>query len=306
LAISRQFVKLHNGRIWVESKVGQGSTFHFALPIQIGYERIPQTAAMLGQRNIYDPDSQHGPILLCVTQNPAAATFLTNHIVNCRVLVVNTIEQAQEVAFTSIPQAVVLDTQDEELTRADLRQLTERWRLPNVPFLAAPLPSALPLPNRLRVDGYLVKPVFQQNLWDTLRRLGQEIEEILIVDDDPDFVRLLRGMLTSVVREYQVSAAFNGYEGLARIEQHPPDLVLLDLSMPGLTGYEVIDRIRSNPAWSSVKIVVVSAQEEIDQTQRINGPVLLGKDRGFGPDELVRWVQRELDLTGTVKQKEVG
>ena len=79
------------------------------------------------------------------------------------------------------------------------------------------------------------------------------------------------------------------------LRRRQPDLVLIDLMLPDLDGRQVIQAIRNNPAWSKTRIVVISAQDEVDESQLLNEPVILTKEVGMTPGELVHWLRHLLD-----------
>src|SRR5574341_1693916 len=87
-------------------------------------------------------------------------------------------------------------------------------------------------------------------------------EKILIIDDDLDTLRLVGIMLQR--QGYQISAATNGEQGLAKALEEKPDLVLLDVMMPDMDGYEVTRRLRKNPATSSTPILMFTAKTQLD------------------------------------------
>jgi signal transduction histidine kinase/CheY-like chemotaxis protein len=297
LAISRQFVEMHGGRIWVDSQMGQGSTFYFSLPIR----SLEPTVTVPGPSGRVaspipvgrDPEST----LLAVTPSLSAASLLTRYVRGCHTVVVQDLEQGCRAAQQMIPQAVVLDTACEGFDPARLGPIAQAWGLPHVPFLACPLPGEEPLRQRLGVDGYLIKPVARQSLWDMLRRLGEDIDSVLVVDDDRDFVRMLSRMLDSPLRRYQVIGAYDGREGLEMVRYHQPDLVLLDLVLPDIHGFELIELVRSMPVDRHPRIVIISAQDEIDHLEAISGTMFITKAEGLVPNEIVQWVQRLMDTT---------
>jgi CheY-like chemotaxis protein len=199
-----------------------------------------------------------------------------------------------------MPQAVIIDRACTELDSDCLGKLAQEWGMPHLPFIACPLPGEELLRRRLAVDGYLIKPVMRRALWDMLRQFGQDVDQVLVIDDDQDFTLLMSCMLEdSPVRRYRVLSAYGGQEGLEMMRQHRPDLVLLDLGLPDIHGFQVIERIRSDPAGKHTPIVIVSASDELDSHKALMGSMTITKAGGLSPGEVVRWVQGIVNTTVT-------
>jgi len=292
LAISRRFVEMHGGHISVESTVGQGSTFRFDLPLVMPEDAAVGQLAGALQPSASGAPGPETPVLLVVTRSPLAVGLLSRYVHGCRTIAAGSLHEAIEAARRLMPQVIVIDTAHHAMAPEQLQSLLADCGLPYALGIACPLPGEDSNREMLGASGYLIKPVSRPVLWDALRQFGDDVDSILLVDDDRDFVRLMRRMLQDPVRRYQVSAVHAGEQALEKLGAGLPDLVLLDLKLPDLDGNEVLARIRANPDWADLPVMIVSAQDEVEEGQAVlAGPFVVGNSSGMLPSQTVRFIQ---------------
>jgi len=285
LAVSKRFVELHGGRIWVESQVGKGSSFSFSLPIHedARYGRLIHTGASL-------PSKQQHATILFVGGDDSTRSMLRRQLPATRVLGVTSLEEARLLCSGERPETVVINTD----VKGDARDQLSRRALGFAPSTASVILCELPDQNRAArragAQGWLQKPLLRGQLLELLR-LYPEAKDILIVDDDSGFVQLMARYIQTAGTQYTVRWAYDGQEALATIQSDKPDLVLLDLVMPGIDGYGVLRRLKTEGLLASIPVVVVTADDaayegEVEST----GEITVIRRGGFGPTELARFL----------------
>ena len=254
LTICKRLVELHGGSMWVESELGKGSTFAFSLPTR------GQVVASLPDRweTWARSAGQADSVVLLLSADDEATRLVQRFLDRYRVVASRTAAGAAELTRNQHVVGLVALGPAGQAELARLRAAD--GRLGGIPAFTCSLRTRASIGEELGVAEYLVKPVTRDQLRSGLGRLGPGQRDVLVIDDDPEMVRLLPRLVRSVSRRYHVRAATGGLGGLAQMQQRRPDLVILDLLMPSFDGYAVLQAMRGDPELRGVPVVVLSAR----------------------------------------------
>lgn len=258
LALSRNYVDLHGGRMWAESEIGKGTTIHFTLPL-VAVGTVYSAPVVAARSLLSSTEDGPRPVVLVATEQPSVLRVFRQHLHSHRVIGVPPNDLAAAVDY-HMPRAVLFNeltpSRDEgEIDRGIVEKLRHR-----VPMITCPLPSPDLVASRFGAERYLVKPVARETLLDTLSSFGDGIRRVLVVDDDVQFAELTARVVSATGR-YRVDIACGGIEGLARMHQSRPDLVLLDLAMPDVPGLGVLEAMRSDEELEGIHTIILTALE---------------------------------------------
>jgi len=212
--------------------------------------------------------------------------------------------QAVEQAIRLKPDVITVDilmpNKDGWSVIQELRQ-NEQTR--DIPVVVCSIISDQGKGFSLGAADYLVKPIMEDDLIDALKRLdGHAPTNVLIIDDTPEDVRLIRRILETPRGDggprpsYIIHEACNGAEGIAAVHQHPPDVIILDLMMPQMDGFAVLETLKANADTRYIPIIVVTAKVLTDEDhQRLNGNIEALLSKGlFTEQELMEHVAAAL------------
>jgi CheY-like chemotaxis protein len=126
-----------------------------------------------------------------------------------------------------------------------------------IPVIECSLPSQAWIANYMSVTGCLTKPISIQSFQDQIGRVSA-IERLMVLDDDRAFCRLIERMIASAYPGMKLKQAYSGETGLKAIKAFKPDLLLLDLELPDISGFEVLEQLRLNPKFKNLAVVLVT------------------------------------------------
>lgn len=277
LALSRQFVGLHGGRMWAESRLGVGSTFHFSLPLPGAMPGLTPLITIPYRKQQLDD----GPVLF-LDPDPGMAEMLRRYLGDRRVLAVRDVGEAERLIEKEHPLTVIVNQSPDAPPDAWLGPLGELSIRYDVPVLRCAIPSPSWLRQATGLDGCLTKPVSQEALSQLLDAYLQPPKRVLVVDDDPGSVRLMCRLLAAVGLQAEIAKAYSGAQALRLARQNVPDLVLLDLLMPEMDGFEVLQGMRGEPALAGTRVIAVTATSYGEEALRRRGGYLtLSQPSGF-------------------------
>ena len=259
LAIAQEFTRMMGGLITVESEPGEGSTFSFAIPVSLSQISAPKTDAG-GADSVR---GTRGGSVLVIDDEAKARTALANLVRDAGYEVQTAADGKSGLALAREhrPDAIILDViMPERDGWWVLKELKSDPDLCETPVILVTVVADREMGLAFGAVDHLIKPVDAKRLITVLNDVaGAQAREILIVDDDAATRALFRRML---VREgWSVREASDGQRALIQLEERRPTLMLLDLMMPNLDGFEVLTALRASPGLSDLPVIVVTSKD---------------------------------------------
>ena len=289
LPLSRKLAELLGGRIWLESELGKGSTFYLSVPLQ--YRGSMQATLVTGAK----PSEQVSVPVLVVEDNfetlYSYEKFLQGsefHVIPAR-----SIEEAQRKLRDLKPAVIVLDILlGEQSSWSLLEQIRNTPETEKIPVIVLTVVDNRGKAFSMGADDFATKPIERSWLLERLRRIaqGRPAKRLLVIDDDEVSRYSLMAMIGT--HGFSFLEASNGREGLQLAREVHPDGIVLDLLMPEMTGFAVLQELRADPNTAKLPVLVSTSKRLTDSEQHFleqNANAILPK--GYTREEAMRAVQ---------------
>jgi signal transduction histidine kinase/DNA-binding response OmpR family regulator len=312
LAISQKFCQMMGGDISVVSALGQGSTFTVRLPARAAASQsdrlFPVQRETADQAVVVVPHSLDGaPIVLVIDDDPTVHDLMRKFLAKEGLSMVPAAsgEEGLRLAKELRPAVITLDVLMPGMDGwAVLTALKADSVLAAIPVIMLSIADEKQMGYALGAAEYLTKPIDWERFADALQKYEciRPPCPILIVEDD----EAMRSMLVRRLEKekWTVIEAANGRTALEQMRKIRPDLILLDLMMPEMDGFQFLDEVRQCEGWRSIPVIVVTAKELTpEDRQRLNGSVEKILQKGaYSRDELIGEV-RDLIITSIREQR---
>lgn len=267
LALVKKFVELQGGSVSLISALGKGSSFSFRMPAQ-----APTTSEV---QLFHDPSSTRETFeqVLVVEDDASAFDAISRHLQSAGYSAVRAGhgEEAMRLARLLRPVAITLDL---VLPGMDGWELLKKLKLDpetcDIPVVIVSMIDNRELGIALGAHDYFLKPVDRRRLIHRIQQFtsGRTARQkrLLLIDDDPAFQALLEEELQAL--GYEMSTARSGEQGVALAQSDPPDVIILDLLMPDLSGFRVADLLKAEPRTAQIPILVMTSKDITDEDRR--------------------------------------
>lgn len=312
LALVSKFTDLLGGTISVKSEEGVGTCFQLVIPIKLDQEgAIPKQTEIPSEE--YTGDEK---IILCIDDEAEALELLNDYLTDegYHVVTTTSAEEGLALAKQIKPLAITLDilmpSKDGWSVLSELKSSDDTR---DIPVMVISFLDNQTLGYQLGAFDYMQKPIDPEQLIRSIKSLGaSKINTALVVDDHPE----ARELIIQILEDAKISCdpAVDGHDALAvlkKLDKKLPEIIMLDLMMPGMDGFELLQRLHQNPDWANIPVIVVTAKSLVEHDFDFLRPrvaSILSKE-GLGSEQVLeglRVVMRQFDKKANKLSSTVG
>ena len=264
LAITARLVELHGSKLGIESKPGEGACFYFSLPLIA----IAPDEPLQKSISVSVPKARKAPRILVIEDNAVTGQLIQSQLTSSgyETLRCAQPEHALEMTAEHQPDAITLDLLMQPVHGLEvLLQLKNDPRTSKIPVIVVTVVDQPGIGTALGADEYLIKPVDKVTLLAAVERClrtrggAAPARTILVVEDDLSTLEVIVELLKAY--GYAVSTAMDGEQARASVAHSLPELVLLDLVLPKMSGFELLSEWRSNPRTADLSVFVLTSKD---------------------------------------------
>jgi len=277
LAISRRFCQMMGGDITIRSTLGEGSAFTIRIPAQVPSDAITaapaETAPVKTEAELKAMvNGAPGGTILVIDDDPEARDIIERFLKKdgFDVTTAGSGEEGLRIAHRIKPAAITLDVMMPDMDGwSVLRALKADPDICDIPVVMVTMMDDKTKGYSLGATDYLTKPVDRNQLLKTLGRYhcADDMCSVLVVEDDEKTRDIMKRTMEK--EDWEVMEAGNGREALDQMAQIKPNLILLDLMMPVMDGFDFLLEMRAHTEWQDIPVIVLTAKDLTDEDRRI-------------------------------------
>lgn len=289
LALTRKLIERMGGSIDAESEPGKGSRFSFSLPYKRPKVEVKREYAPKGV--------EKGRSVLIIEDNPLASDLLAKWLSEAgyQVFTAESGEEGIQKAQELNPSVITLDI---KLPQMDgwqvLYRLKKIEKTKHIPVVISSIVEDKEFGLSLGAVDYITKPISRKELLERISKIKPPTKRVLVVDDNPQDVELIEETLK--FEGFEVLKAYNGVEGLKKAREENPDLVLLDLLLPDIDGFDITRLLRADESTRALPIIIFTAKELTPRDKEILNDHIqaIVQKAKFSKEDLKRLIERTL------------